>query len=337
MPIAPFPKRAEKPQLIFLDRPSQRDAGIIDFENLAHRRETARAQVVVQVAGFQTVVGVQTLEAEPEGVASLLGNHVQYGSVGRALGRDAAGLQRRFLHHQRVGDVADVPARVIDRHAVELSLAARFAVVRETEILVQLAGDVRHTSEAGCDLHERPPMPGAAGQHIQQIARDDGLLANVLRVHERRRAGDGDRLLERSDLQVGVDVCRESRCQHDAFALQGVEAAQRERDDVGAGQQVDDVVPALSVADDTADLFNQGRTGGFNRHARQHRTGRVFHHARDATGLLGSCGRRKHQHPRKGHEAQARELPSHHDRSPSCHLVGEIERPEKLSPARTPM
>ena len=81
----------------------------------------------------------------------------------------------------------------------------------------------------------------------------------------------------------------------DAFALDGAEAGQRERDGVGAGPQVDDLVLARAVGDDGADFLDQRRAGRLDRHAGQHRARRVFHHARDDAIALGERGHGKQQ------------------------------------------
>ena len=66
---------------------------------------------------------------------------------------------------------------------------------------------------------------------------------------------------------------------------------EREGDDVRAGPQVDDVVPALAVRHDGSHFLDQRRTGGFHGDARQHGAGRVSDHAGDAAGLLRRTNR----------------------------------------------
>ena len=83
----------------------------------------------------------------PAKIAAFLRNHVHDRAVGVALGGDAAALQRHFLDHVRVDEVPDVPARMVDRHAVELPLGARLAVIGVADVLIQLTGDIRKEPE----------------------------------------------------------------------------------------------------------------------------------------------------------------------------------------------
>ena len=68
-----------------------------------------------------------------------------------------------------------------------------------------------------------------------------------------------------ADLQVGVDRGDEFGRQLDAFALDGAEPGQRERDRVGAGPQVDDPVLPGAVGDGGSDLFDQRRRSPLRR------------------------------------------------------------------------
>ena len=140
---------------------------------------------------------------------------------------------------------------------------------------------------------------GAArrGDGRQDIAVDDGLDARALHVHDRRFAGNGDRLFEVADAQVAVDRGDEVATELDALALHGIEPGQRERHDVGAGTKIDDSILARVVGDDRANLFNQDRAGRFDSHARQHRAGRVFHDT--GNGGLRERGRREEQDHRQ--------------------------------------
>ena len=90
----------------------------------------------------------------------------------------------------------------------------------------------------------------------------------------------------RSALMVAVKLAR----QFDAVALHGVEAGQRERDRVDAWAQIHDLVLALTVADDRADLFDQRGARDFDGHAGHHRPGGVLDHAGNRA-LRASDGR----------------------------------------------
>ena len=78
--------------------------------------------------------------------------------------------------------------------------------------------------------------------------------------------------------------------QLDAVALDGAEAGQRERHRVGAGPQVDDAVLARAVGHGRRGFSRSARAGGFDRHAGQHRAGRVLDHA---------CNRRLRERKRR--------------------------------------
>ena len=70
---------------------------------------------------------------------------------------------------------------------------------------------------------------GIASMHF---ARHHRARRDALDVDDRRFGGDGDRLFDRADFQVGVDGRGEVGGQFDALALDGVEARQREGDRV---------------------------------------------------------------------------------------------------------
>jgi hypothetical protein len=77
-------------------------------------------------------------------------------------------------------------------------------------------------------------------------------------------AGDGDRLLQVPEAQVGVDR-RDAAAGHlDGFALRRRESGERERDRVRARRQIDDPVLAATVADDGPRLLDEHRAGGFD-------------------------------------------------------------------------
>src|SRR3954470_15495744 len=77
--------------------------------------------------------------------------------------------------------------------------------------------------DAGQDFGDR--LHGATGRQKINGFRLD-LLGNLgaLHVHDWRGAGDGDGLFESADLELGIDLCRETSGQLDAFALEGRES-----------------------------------------------------------------------------------------------------------------
>ena len=114
-----------------------------------------------------------------------------------------------------------------------------------------------------------------------------------MHVHDRRSAGDGQRFREVADPHLAVDLRREVRRQVDSFPLDRGEPRERERHGVHAGTQIDDLVLALLVGGDSANLFNQRRTAGFNGHTGHDRTGCIFHDARNGALRLGDGGHQR--------------------------------------------
>ena len=94
------------------------------------------------------------------------------------------------------------------------------------------------------------------------------------------------------DLQIGVDVGREPGVQLDALAPDGAETRQRERHRVGAGPQVDDLVPAVRVGDDGPDLFDERRARRFDGHAGQHGPGRILRTSPAMAPVVADCAAR---------------------------------------------
>ena len=170
------------------------------------------------------------------------------------------------------------------------------------------AGDAAGVAVAAHPGHERLDAGGASRRRDrrQDVLVDDGLHARALHVDDRRLAGDGDRLFEAADAQVGVDRGDEVAAQLDALALDGAEAGQRERHRVGARTKIDDAILAGVVADDRARLLDQDRAGGFDRHAWQHGAGRIADDAGD--GGLRERSRGKKQDHQKGRRRSPREI-----------------------------
>ena len=110
----------------------------------------------------------------------------------------------------------------------------------------------------------------ARRHRLQELLRDDLLLDDVLRVDDRRLAGHGDCLFEGADREVDVDRGGEAGRELNAFPLERPEPGERERHDVGAGTQIDDLVLTFGVGGDRPDAFDQCGARCLDRHARQH-------------------------------------------------------------------
>ena len=180
--------------------------------------------------------------------------HVLLPSRAMRLNADAAdgvqvGVRRQrvcehdFLAGGRIGNAhrlvrPGVQHRAIDMPAIVLDRVRRFAPV---DLEVGERGLGRRS-------RQRPATPAAGESTTPGIStprlycvRPDGIVSSdlpvhhalarrALHVHDRRFTGDGDRLFERTDPHVGVHRRDERAGQLDAFALDGVEARQRERD-----------------------------------------------------------------------------------------------------------
>ncbi len=124
-------------------------------------------------------------------------------------------------------------------------------------------------------------------------------------VHQRRRAADRDGLLERADLELGVDLSGEVGPQLETITLEGGESRERERHGVQARPQFGQPVLAAIVSDGRANFLDEGRAGGLDGYARQHRARRVADDAGDSgrAGALRQRGRR--DQAENGDEASA--------------------------------
>src|SRR5262245_5801515 len=164
---------------------------------------------------------------------------------------------------------------MLNPHAVERDVAAGLAVIGAAADLGRIAADdlrIQTGVEAGGDRRHGVHVFRAQRQRVEQFGRHYRLLPNVLRVDERRRAAHRNRLFESADLEVTVHVRGEAGRELDAFPPEGIEPGERERDSVSAWTKIDDVVPALGVADDRAHLFDEDRTGRFNRDSGEYGT-----------------------------------------------------------------
>jgi hypothetical protein len=127
-------------------------------------------------------------------------------------------------------------------------------------------------------------------QRIDQGVIEDLLLLRVLHVHDRRFAGDGNRLLDRADRQLCVDGRRERTGQLDRVTPDRVEPREREGDGVGSRPKLDDAVVAGAVGHGDARFFDQRRAGRFDGDTGQHGARRIPHDPGDAR--LSVCGGR---------------------------------------------
>ena len=218
-----------------------------DLVRLVGRRDAAVVQGLVEILALELVVREETVGDELEGVGAFLRDDVHDRAVGVRFGRHTAGLHDHFFDDGRVDLVARVAGAVLDAHAVEVLLRAALAVIG-TRLREVAATDVGDAREAGGQGDEGVDTLRGGGQRVDDVAGRGGLLADVLRVDERRRAADRDGLLQGADGHVGVDRHGDARGQGDPFALDDVEAGQREGHRVGAVREVDEVESSFAVA-----------------------------------------------------------------------------------------
>ncbi len=147
---------------------------------------------------------------------------------------------------------------------------------------------------------------------VERVTVEHGGVDRALDVDDRRLGRHGDGLFEGADAHVGVDRGREAGRQVDVLAPEGLEAGQREGDDVGARTQVDDLVLARAVAHDGPDFFDENAARRLDRHTGQHAARRIPDDAGD--GALGV--RHAGQHHQGGEGGQG-----HRRDSIPCHAI----------------
>ena len=295
--------RSKEPQLVFPDGAADGRVEVVELADVIGRRQPAAAQLVGQVVALQRVVRIEAEDVQLERVATLLRDHVDQHAAGRALGRDAAGLNRRLLYRRRVEDVArGAGVHVQGVHAVVQELDAALAVERVPvrrvgRVDAGRAAHVGSADESGNDADERRQRSRARRQRRQELVGNHRLLPDVLYVDQRARSRHGHRLFERSNRQVRVHRCGEPCRQLNPFPSDGVEATETEGHRIRARSKVDDVVAPLAVCGHGADLLDENRTGGFHRHTREYPARRVPDQSGNAACLLRP--RTWHQHDQR--------------------------------------
>ena len=192
--------------------------------------EAERHEIVVQVVALHALVAAGREDRAAKLVAAVARDHVDLHAAHRRFGRQRAGLIADLFHQAVVeveaGLVAAEPD-VLDLHVVdhEHVVVVRRAVHLQRRLLHDLrAAHVgRVGGDAGNQLADGERIL-AGGNGVERLAVHHRLRHRVAHVDERRRAGDGDRLLELTDLQLDVDRGGERRGQADAFAPHGPEA-----------------------------------------------------------------------------------------------------------------
>ncbi len=293
--LAPARDRREVPQPVVHDRPARLPAEAEDLLHLAGRVDPERPQRVVDVRALHRAVREVAVHAAVERVAAALGNRVERRAARAGLGAHARRLELQLLNVAAVGDVPHARRRadeILVPEAVERGARPRLAVIEGVGALrrpgVARAADIGlRRGEARRHVRQRLQPDVAARQVFELRRAERGLLANRLRVHDRRRTRDRDGLRDGAHRHGDVDRSREPRPEHNALAPDRREPGEREGDRVVARPQVDDVVAALRIRDRGPHLLNQGRTGRFDRDAWHGQVVVVADDAGDAGRLLG--------------------------------------------------
>ena len=211
-----------------------------------------------------------------EHVAAVVRDHVDLHAADRRFGRERARLIADLLHQAVVeikpGLIA-AEADVLNLHAVdhEHVVVVRRAVHLERRLLHDLrAADVgRLGRDAGNQLPDGERIL-ARRNGVELLAVHHRLRDRTVDVDQRRGAGDGDRLLELTECQLGVDSGGERRGQRDTVAPERAEAGEGERDRVVTRSEIDDAVAAGIVGDGRARAFDERGAGGLHGHTGQH-------------------------------------------------------------------
>ena len=286
--VALVAQGVEEPQPILLDRSADRAVEVPDLRAGARRRQASSLEVVCVIAADHPLRHAGQIHAAFHRVAAGLRDDVHRGSADFGFAEAARARQRDFL---RVADVGDVGR---DAAAVECRPDAD-AVQLKAAFVAASAGAAEH-DHAGHHLHVRcgtrrhdrirhqlhQACVRARGRDRgDEIVADRRLPPDALGVDDRRLPGDGNRLGNRTDLEIAVHGRVKRPCQLDLFAPDGVEARQRKRHGVGSGPQIDDAVLALGIGDRGSYFLDQDRARRFDGDTGQNGAGRIFDDAGD--------------------------------------------------------
>ena len=277
--------RRHEPHLVLDNRPGEYHVRVVHRTGSAIRDRSCVSERIAHVVGLQVVVGAAREQRAAEAIAALARNDIEHDAVARIFGGRAAGrrvdddlLRGQRVHEERAP--AALAFKPVERHAVEqhLGVALLRSVQRRTRAgLALAAADVLRVGRRLQPRRERVVTEQrlCARHRIEQRFRQHRLARHRLGVDQRRRARHRHRLFDRTDVKLRVHGRVEARRQLDAFAPEGREASERERDSVGAGFELDDAVLAALVGDRAADLLDEDRARRLDRHTGQHRAGGV--------------------------------------------------------------
>ena len=271
------------------DRPADGAAVVVVLDEWRRRLETRRLQLIRVVAALRPLGPDAGIGAAGERVSARLRHDVEHRPARFRLAQAAGDGKGELLCVTGVGDVVRGAAlRHRNEQAVEHRPPLAVGTARqERAVRAERAGTgaglhvARAADDAGHEREERG-VATRGRQRGDDLLADHRLLFGALDVDDRSLSGDGNRLLEGTDLQLGVDRNDERARELQPVALEGAEAGQRERDAVDAGPQVLDPVLAGRIGDARPHFLDQFRAGGFDGDAGQHR----------ARGVLDGAGNR---------------------------------------------
>ena len=286
-----------EPEAIRRDRPADRRS---DVPGLVHLHgavlaapDAAIDQLLVHVVAQPARLREVGVEPAAERVAAFLRDQVQAHAAGLDLGHVGGvvvdvlgdgGVERRPLGRPLEGHQVDV-------ESVEHHRGVRVARAVNRQPVVAHAGDAARVGRDGrrraaLDVHGRDQQRHRVigprrGQRLEDLAVDRLVARDVLHVDDRGRLGDGNRLLQRADGKLRVNVRGEAGAQLDALAHKRAEAGQSKGDRVAAGFERNNLELPTAVRNGGPHLLDQRGAAGFHRHAGQHAARGVGYRAAD--------------------------------------------------------
>ena len=253
-----------------------------------------------QVARLPAAGPHRHLEVAAEAVAALARNHVEAHAAGRGLGADPRGLVADLLVHRVVEVALDgaVGLQAVDHHAVHQhrDVGRGHAVRGHVGLLHRARAAGVRQAQVDADHELAHALDAAAGRNRRRSPRGRGPAVWAAVVTSTTGEAPVTVIVSssaptrRSALMVAVNSDGSSQI----VAPEGLEARQRERHRVGARPQIGDAVGAVAVGDRRLDLLDEDVARRLDRHAGQHRAGRVLDDADNRALRVGNA-RQEHR------------------------------------------
>src|SRR4030095_11658422 len=160
------------------------------------------------------------------------------------IGADADFLNTPFVHVE--GHALPPWGAAAIRHAVDRAVRFRDAAAVYRQAARRGAVDVLSTDDAWNRLREALNLP-VVREVFDDLLVVDGAFRRALNVDERRLAGDGDRLIQFANFQVGIHRSGEIGAKIEILDFDSIKTGQCEGDRVDAGPQIDDSIKAGGV------------------------------------------------------------------------------------------